>query len=109
MCKILTSAVCVNLAVLHKLCEKSRCFPGKFTQLAQILHDCRSSHSQQISTLDGCDDDGDGDYDDNGDFGQGNNEEVSMMKISGGDLFEKRAKGWVRHSAWSFSVGRRLV
>ena len=40
--------MCVNLVVLCKLCEKSRCFPGKFTQLAQILHDRRS---RQISTL----------------------------------------------------------
>ena len=46
MCKILTVSVqyhlvCVNLEVLRKLCEKSRCFLGKFTQLAQILHDPR--------------------------------------------------------------------
>ena len=26
--------VCVNLVVLRKLCQKLRCFPGKFTQLA---------------------------------------------------------------------------
>ena len=43
--------MCVNLEVLRKLCEKSRCFPGKFTQLAQILHDRRSWRSRQISTL----------------------------------------------------------
>ena len=31
-----------------------RCFPGKFTQLAQILHDRRSWRSRQISTLHLC-------------------------------------------------------
>ena len=41
----------VNLVVLRKLCEKSRWFPGKFTRLAQILHDRRSWRSRQISTL----------------------------------------------------------
>ena len=43
--------MCVNLVVLRKLCKKSRCFPGEFTQLAQILHDRRSWRSRQISTL----------------------------------------------------------
>ena len=43
--------MCVNLVVLRKLCETSRWFPGKFTQLAQILHDRRSWRLQQISTL----------------------------------------------------------
>ena len=46
--------MCVNLVVLRKLCKKSFCFPGKFTQLAQILHDRRSWQSRQISTLDVC-------------------------------------------------------
>ena len=41
----------VNLVVLRKLCEKLRCFSGKFTQLAQILHDRRSRRSREISTL----------------------------------------------------------
>ena len=40
--------VCVNL---RKLCDKLRCFPEKFTQLAQILHDRRLWRSRQISTL----------------------------------------------------------
>ena len=43
--------VCVNLEILRKLCKKMRCFLGKFTRLAQILHDRRSWRSQQISTL----------------------------------------------------------
>ena len=43
--------MCVNLLVLGKECEKSHCFSGKFTQLAQILHDHRSWGSRQISTL----------------------------------------------------------
>ena len=43
--------MCENLEVLLKLCEKSRCFPGKFTKLAQILHDCRSWRSRQTLTL----------------------------------------------------------
>ena len=43
--------MCVNLVVQRKLCQKSRCFPGNFTQLAQILHDHRSWRSRQISTL----------------------------------------------------------
>ena len=43
--------MCVNLVVLHKLCEKLRCFLEKFTQLAQILHERRSWRSRQISTL----------------------------------------------------------
>ena len=43
--------VCVNLVVLRKLCEESRCFPGKFTQLAQILHDRQLWRSRQISSL----------------------------------------------------------
>ena len=46
-------SVCVNLVVLRKLCEKSCCFPGQFTQLAQILHDRWSWQSQQILTLSG--------------------------------------------------------
>ena len=46
--------MCVNLVVLRKLCEKSRCFLGKFTQLAQILHNRRSWRSRQISTLHLC-------------------------------------------------------
>ena len=46
-----THSVCVNLEVLRKLYKKLRCFPGKFTQLAQILHDRRSWRSRQISTL----------------------------------------------------------
>ena len=41
----------INLVVLRKLCEKSRCFPGKFTHLKQILHNHRSWRSRQISTL----------------------------------------------------------
>ena len=41
----------VNLVVLCKLCEKLRCFLGKFTQLAQILHDRWLQRSRQISTL----------------------------------------------------------
>ena len=43
--------VCINLVVLCKYCEKSRCFLGKFTQLAQILHNRRSWRLRQISTL----------------------------------------------------------
>ena len=43
--------VCINLVVLRKLCKKSHCFPRKFTQLAQILHDRRSWRSRQISAL----------------------------------------------------------
>ena len=43
--------MCVNLEVLRKLCEKLRCFLGKVTQLAQILHDRWSWRSRQISTL----------------------------------------------------------
>ena len=43
--------VCVNLVLLDILCKKWRCFPGKFTQLAKILHDRRSWRSRQISTL----------------------------------------------------------
>ena len=43
--------MCVNLVVLGKLYGKLRCFPEKFTQLAQILHDRRSWRSRQISTL----------------------------------------------------------
>ena len=55
MCKILTFSVqnhtwCVNLVILRKFCKKSHCFPGKFTQLTQILHDRRSRRSRQIST-----------------------------------------------------------
>ena len=51
VCKILTFSVqnhtwCVNLVILRKFCEKSHCFPGKFTQLAQILHDRRSRQTQ---------------------------------------------------------------
>ena len=34
--------VCVNLVLLRILCKKLRCFPGKFTQLAKILHDRRA-------------------------------------------------------------------
>ena len=36
VCEIFTVSVqmvCENLEVLRKLCEKSRCFPGKCTQL----------------------------------------------------------------------------
>ena len=32
--------VCENLVLLRILCMKSRSFPGKFTQLAKILHNC---------------------------------------------------------------------
>ena len=41
----------MNLALLSKFRMKMRCFLEKFTQLAQILHDCRSRRSWQISTL----------------------------------------------------------
>ena len=48
---------------------KSRCFPGKFSQLAKILHDRRSRRSRQISSLseddtNQLDDDNDDDDDD---------------------------------------------
>ena len=58
-----------NLVVLRKLCEKSRCFLGKFTLLKQILHDRWSWRSRQISSLDGGDTgEGDDEVDDgNGD------------------------------------------
>ena len=39
------------LVVLQKLCETSRWFSWKFTQLSQILHDRRLWQSRQISTL----------------------------------------------------------
>ena len=43
--------VCVYLILLRILCKKSRCFPGKFTQLAKILHDRWLWRSRQVSTL----------------------------------------------------------
>ena len=43
--------MCANLVVLCKLCEKSRCFLGKFIQLEKNLHDRRSWRLRQISTL----------------------------------------------------------
>ena len=46
--------MCVNLVVVRKLFEKLRCFPGKFTELGQILHDRRSRRSRQISSLSPC-------------------------------------------------------
>ena len=50
-CTAKSHLVCANLVVLRILCKKSRCFSGKFTQLAKILHDRRSWRSWQISTL----------------------------------------------------------
>merc|ERR1712240_46348 len=37
---------CVNLVLLRILCKKSRCFPGKFTQLAKILHAGRDGRDE---------------------------------------------------------------
>ena len=44
--------MCVNLVVLCKLRKKLRCFPGIFTQRAQILRHRWSLRWQQISTVD---------------------------------------------------------
>ena len=41
--------VCVN--VVCKLCEKLRCFPGKFTHLEQILHDTAGRDGRDKSQL----------------------------------------------------------
>ena len=43
--------VCVNLVLPRILSMKSRCFLGKITQLAKILHNHRSWWSRQISGL----------------------------------------------------------
>ena len=39
--------VCVHLVVTCKLCGKSHCFLGKFTQLTLILHDCSQVHMRR--------------------------------------------------------------